>query len=256
MDAVIAGLPPAAVAAAAAVMFVACFVKGVVGFAMPMIAISGLGSFLPPELALAAIILPILATNVSQSLRQGWRAAWGSVRRFRVLLATLILGIAATAQLVPAIPQALFFALLGVPITLWAAAQLAGLPIRLPTRPQRPVEAAVGAVAGVIGGISGVWGPPILIYLLSIGTAKAENLRVQGVTFLFGGIVLCAAHLRSGVLNGATLPLSALLVAPAMLGLIAGYAVQDRLDQTSFRRWTLVVLMISGLNLLRRALAG
>ncbi len=254
MDTFAAGLSPAAFAAAAAVMFAACFVKGVIGFAMPMIAISALGSFMPPQLALAAIIVPILATNVSQSLRQGWREAWGSVRRFRLMILALILGIGATAQLVLAIPQALFFAVLGVPITLWAAAQLAGWRLRLPAEPRGPVEAGVGAVAGVLGGLSGIWGPPILIYLVSIGSAKAETLRVQGVTFLIGGIALFVAHLRSGILDAATLPFSAVLAVPALLGLAAGYAVQDRLDHERFRRWTLIVLALTGLNLLRRAL--
>ena len=74
-------------------IFVACFValgaglvKGLVGFAMPMIMISGLSSVIAPELALAGLILPTLATNGVQALRQGWKAAWGSIRRFRVFL--------------------------------------------------------------------------------------------------------------------------------------------------------------------------
>ena len=41
------------------------FVKGVVGFGMPMIFISGLSSFLSPELALAGLILPTVASNVA-----------------------------------------------------------------------------------------------------------------------------------------------------------------------------------------------
>ena len=35
-----------------------------------------------------------------------------------------------------------------------------------------------------------------------------------------------------------------------------GFRVQDRLDQARFRRWTLVVLVLAGLNLVRKALAG
>jgi uncharacterized protein len=43
------------------------------------------------------------------------------------------------------------------------------------------------------------------------------------------------------------------LVLPAALGLSLGYAVQDRLDQQRFRRWTQILLLFTGLNLLRRA---
>jgi hypothetical protein len=54
-------------------------------------------------------------------------------------------------------------------------------------------------------------------------------------------------------MHSATLTFSAVLVGPAMLCLALGYAVQDRLDQQRFRRWTQVLLVLTGLNLMRRA---
>ena len=50
-------------------------VKGVVGFAMPTILISGLTFVLAPEQALAALIVPTLVTNGWQALRQIGRAS-------------------------------------------------------------------------------------------------------------------------------------------------------------------------------------
>ena len=44
---------------------IAGLVKGVVGFALPMVMISILGSVVSPELALAGLILPTLVTNSS-----------------------------------------------------------------------------------------------------------------------------------------------------------------------------------------------
>jgi hypothetical protein len=113
-----------------------------------------------------------------------------------------------------------------------------------------------GAVGGLYGGISGVWGPPLIVYLLSVGTPKDEALRVQGVVFLIGAVVLLAAHLGSGVMNAATLPFSAALVVPAMAGMALGQRAGRRLDQARFRRWTQVLLVATGLNLVRSALAG
>ena len=56
-----------------------------------------------------------------------------------------------------------------------------------------------------------------------------------------------------GVLSGATLPLSALMVLPALAGMALGLAVQDRFDQRTFpARDPLAVLLVAGLNLLRR----
>ena len=69
-----------------AVAVLAGLIKGMVGFGMPMILISGLSSVLPPDVALGWLILPTLVTNGWQALRQGVRAAWESIRRFRLFL--------------------------------------------------------------------------------------------------------------------------------------------------------------------------
>ena len=44
------------------------------------------------------------------------------------------------------------------------------------------------------------------------------------------------------------------MVVPALLGMQLGFALQDRMDVVQFRRWTLVLLVLTGLNLIRRAL--
>ena len=84
---------------------------------------------------------------------------------------------------------------------------------------------------------------------------KQEQVRVQGVVFLLGAMGLTVAHLLSGILNAQTIPLSAALCIPAFAGMLAGFALQDRMDAAQFRRWTLVLLVITGLNLVRRALS-
>jgi hypothetical protein len=89
---------------------------------------------------------------------------------------------------------------------------------------------------------------------MSVGADKETTVRVQGVVFLVGAMVLVGAHLQSGVLNAATLPFSAVLVVPAMIGLGLGYVLQDRLDQARFGFWTQVLLVLTGVNLMRRAL--
>ena len=69
-----------------------------------------------------------------------------------------------------------------------------------------------------------------------------------------GAVVLLMSHLKSGVLNMQTVPLSLWLVVPAMIGMGIGLRVQDRLDQEKFRRATLAVLILAGLNLIRRGM--
>ena len=95
-----------------------------------------------------------------------------------------------------------------------------------------------------------------MLFLTALGTDKRDQMRVQGVVYGLGAVMLTFAHLGSGILNRTTLPLSALAVLPALAGIALGRRVHDRLPQQSFRRLTLLLLVLVGLNLIRRALVG
>lgn len=236
-----------------AVTAFAGFVKGAIGFAMPIIMASAFAAVLPPPVALAALILPVLTTNVHQALRQGWGAALGSIRDYRWHIGMVLLAMSLSAGFAQSIPQGLMYGLLGLPILGFALWQLSGQPMTLPIHHRRRAEIATGIVGGLYGGISGIWGPPLVVLLLSIGAEKREQIRVQGVVFLLGAAGLTVAHLLSGILNAQTIPLSAALCVPAFAGMLAGFALQDRMNVAQFRRWTLVLLVVTGLNLVRRA---
>jgi len=245
---------PILLAAAAGVTLFAGFVKGAVGFAMPMIMIAAFSAFLPAPLALALLILPTLVTNIAQAFRQGRAAAWETACKFRLHVGAVVLGLLITSQFAFQIPKPLLLAGLGAPILGFALWQLAGQSLAIPIHHRARAEIALGLVGGLYGGISGVWGPPLLVLLLSLHVEKQEMLRVQGVVFLIGSVVLTGAHLASGVLNAQTLPLSALMVIPALIGNQIGLAVQDRLNPKRFRFWTLILLVVTAANLLRQAL--
>ena len=224
-------LSPYELGLAALIAILAGFVKGVVGFAMPLVFISGLTIFMPPELALAGLIVPTLVTNAHQALRQGMHAAVRSTIDFRVFLVC------------------------GVPVTFFALLQLGGYTFKLSRRNTR-VEVVAGAVAGALGGLSGIWGPPTVAYLTALNTPKHEQMRIQGVIYGLGAVALLFAHIGSGVLRAETIGFSLAMVPTAYLGMSIGMAFTDRIDQMAFRRATLAVLLVAGLNLIRRAWLG
>jgi uncharacterized membrane protein YfcA len=228
-----------AFALAMLVTLLAGVVKGAVGFAMPVIMISVFGSFMSVELALAGLI-----------------AALASVVKFKVLISVLVVFIIMSAQLLPYISQRVMLALLGGPIIAFAITQLMGVQMALDLRNRNRAEWTAGIIGGLYGGVSGVWGPPVLMYLLSIGIEKREQVRVLGVIFMIGAAALLLAHAQSGVINAVSFPFSLALAVPAMSGVFLGYAIQDRLNTERFRYWTLVFLALTGLNLLRRAYFG
>ena len=256
MDIFMGGLPLSVFLMAFGVALFAGFVKGAIGFALPLIMIAVLPSFMPAQTALAALILPVLVTNLHQSLRNGLRDAMVSARKFwRIIFAT-IAGIVISAPFVVIIPQQVMFLLLGAAVLVFSLMQISGWAPEIRPIWRNPIEFATGVLAGLYGGISGVWGPPTIAYLLAVKVEKREMVRVLNVIFTMGAVVLIVVHLRSGVLNAQTIPLSAAMLVPATLGLFLGYAVQDRLDAEKFPRYALIMLCVSAINLLRRGVFG
>ncbi|NNU81546.1 sulfite exporter TauE/SafE family protein [Halovulum dunhuangense] len=254
MAELVAEFGAATVVAAFGVMLLAGFVKGAIGFALPIIAVSGIGALMSAELAIASILLPGLFTNLQQTLRDGVAAARETTLKYWRTNLLLVGLMGFFAQIVVMLPDQVLYLILGLLICAATALQLSGWRPHLSPGAVHRAEWGTGVVAAAFGGLTGVWGPPLVLYLLARDTPKAEMVRAQGIFFLLGSAVLIGAHLISGLLDTRSLPFSAWLIVPAFLGMILGQKVQDRLPQERFRKLTLIVLAILGLNLLRRGL--
>jgi uncharacterized membrane protein YfcA len=174
---------------------------------------------------------------------------------FRVFLIVGFFTLVGCAQLVRVIPEPTMMAVIGVPVTFFAALQLSGYQMSLSRRSVK-IEGFAGAVAGALAGLSGIWGPPTVAYLTALNTPKHDQIRVQGVIFGLGSVALLFSHIGSGVLRAETIHFSLAMVPSAFVGMWAGMAVMERIDQKGFRRATLFVLLVAGLNLIRRAWFG
>lgn len=231
-------------------------VKGSVGFALPLIMISGLSSFLDPKLALAGILVSVLATNGWQVTRQGYAAARAAAVLHWRYLVIVMAAIFAAAQLVTSIPSESFYLILGIPVVGLSVLQLSGVTLSIPPGRRVQAEWGIGLISGILGGLAGTWGPTTVLYLLAIDTPKARQMVVQGVIYGAGSVVLVLAHLRSGILNGDTIWFSAALLPAALVGMAIGFRVQDRMDQALFKKVTLLILIVAGVNLIRKGLSG
>ncbi|MCI4663153.1 MAG: sulfite exporter TauE/SafE family protein [Neomegalonema sp.] len=238
----------------ATLFFVGGFIKGLVGFALPLIAVTGAASILPAQTAVATVILPVLISNLFQALRQGVRPLLATFRRFWALNIMLGAMIFLGANLLPGLNERSFFALIGAVTFSAALIQLLGWRPRIAPRWEQKASLIAGGVGGVIGGLSGIWGPPVVLFMNALRLDKEEHKRAIGLAFLIGALILAPAHMHTGVLDSRTLPFSAALIIPTVLGMAMGGAAEKRLDAEMFRKATLIVLLLASLNLLRRAI--
>ena len=254
MDVLTTLVPLSLLAYAAGVTLLAGVVKGAVGFAMPLVMVSGLSLVMEPYLAVAALILPIVMSNGLQVLKAGLGNAMDAIREFWIYISLVCVMILITAQFLTSIPAQTMYLVLGIPVVLLCGIQLAGLKIVIAEKWRRTASVVAGLLAGTMGGMAGTWGPPTVLYLVAVDTPKVRQIVVQGVIYGLGSVMLLLGHLRSGVLNGQTIWLSGVLLLPAFVGMWMGFRIQDRIDQATFRKATLAVLLIAGLNLVRRGL--
>lgn len=240
----------------ASVYLLGGYVKGAVGFALPMISVAGGATVLDAQTAVATMILPVILTNILQAFREGVGPLLAVLRRFWMVIVIILGVIAVSAPLLVWMPDRLFFATLGVGVGVFGALQLAGWRPEIRPEHEKRWGVGVGVLSGFYGGVAGIWGPPYIFYLTALKLPKEAQVRAAGAAFLAGSLVITPAHVLTGVLSAERAMLSAAMVPVAVLGMFLGQRLQDRMDQNKFRRLTLIVLLISSVNLLRRAIFG
>lgn len=255
-NAVLDLMPLWAFLAACGVALVAGVVKGAIGFALPLILMSGMSLFLDPLIALGGLIVPALLSNVLQAFRHPIAEVKEAIRENWRFIAMVCVMILIVAQIVVYLPTQAFYLVLGLPVVGLSLVQLFGWRLRIPPGREHMAQWSIGGLAGVLGGITGSWGPATVLYLLALETPKQRQMLVQGVVYSLGAVTLVLGHLQSGVFYWATAIFSGLLMVPTLAGMAMGFWIGDRLDAERTRKIILIVLVIAGLNLIRRGLFG
>ncbi len=246
------GLGIEVLAAIAVVLLLGGTVKGAMGVGLPLIAVPGMAMLVDVPTAVAVMIVPIVVSNLWQALHLGWPGAL--LRRFWPLILTMIAALWWASGFVATADARLLSGILGAMVILFAGLELASVRIRVPPGGERPAGLIVGALSGITGGLSTVFAPPLILFLVALDLRKDAFVQAIGTLFFVGSAPLLAFYGLHGVLNGDNVWLSALACVPVLGGLAAGQRLRDRIPQERFRRLLLVLLLLIGANLLRRAL--
>jgi uncharacterized membrane protein YfcA len=230
---------------------VAGVVKGITGIGIPMVSIALLSIAVSVPQAVALLPVPILVANTWQAFR-GRRFRW-SLRRFRPLIIALALGMVIGALLLKRVDDRLLQAIIGVAVMLFSITSLSTPELRVSAPAERPLGAVAGALGGVLGGMSSLFGPPILMFLVSLHLPKDEFVAAIGAIYLLGGVFLLVALAGVRVLGPEEVALSALATPPLLAGMALGQWLRDRISQKAFRTGLLLTVMLIGASLLLRA---
>jgi uncharacterized membrane protein YfcA len=176
-----------------------------------------------------------LATNL-------WQAAIGPgiasiLRRLWLMQLGIVVGVGLAPALFPDRQEAFGRHLLGGCLVAYGALGLVGWRASpLPQRWDKLVGLLTGALTGIITGLTGVFVLPAVPYLQSLGFGKDGLAQALGVSFTTSTLALALMLAFQGHLTLGTSIASALVVIPAVLGMVLGQAVRGEMSEALFRR--------------------
>jgi uncharacterized membrane protein YfcA len=206
---------------------------------------------LPPVEAAAILVVPSLVTNLWQAL------AGPHLRALMRRMATMLIGICAGALIGAVLlvrPDAQATVALGAALIVYAAVGLARLNFSIPSRAEWWAGPIAGLVTGLITAATGVFVLPAGPYLQAIGLDRDELVQAMGVSFTVSTLALAAALGIGGAMPHALAGTSVLALAPALIGMVAGQWLRQRISPATFRLWFFLGLLVLGAHLMLRTL--
>lgn len=244
-------LTPLSLLLSALALFAGATCKGLTGVGLPLIAVPIIALVTTPQLAITTLVIPILASNVLQTVRGGHVRA--NLRRFWPVLVTLVPSLVASAFILASLPAAPLMLILGVVLMVSAALSLARPTLTLSPRAETLANPVVGVVAGVLGGITSFYGPPMLLYLSGLRLPPDRFVSAIGMLYFCGGATLLLALAGYGMFTPASFALSVAACLPMVPGLMLGMRLRRHVPAHLFRTIILSILILLGAHLVARA---
>ena len=244
----------ATILSGAAVVLVAAFLKGIIGFGFPTTATTLLALFVDVKTAVALVIVPNIVMDGVQMARRGQLLA--TARRLAFLLVAGAVGIVLGTQLLVTLPAWVATLVLGLFTLAFVALNATSFSPRLAPEWERSVGPIVGFVSGIVGGLTNTPGTALVILFYALGFPKDEFVRSIALSFVVLKLTQLAAVAHYGLMSWGLFTVSLGLTAVALVAFYAGLKVQDRLDQRRFNRAVLIFLGATGLWLVIRSWRG
>ena len=245
-------LSGASLGIAALIIVWAYIVYGLTGFGSSITALPLLVQFIPLREAVPLILVFDLFVGVLMGLNNRRVIDRGEVKR---LLPFMLVGMVLGVTLLVSVPERALLILLGVFVLAYSAWSLV-------LRPEvRPLSsrwaAAFGTFGGVFTALFGTGGPIYTIYL----ARRLPDKTVLRATI--SGLLLLSALARLVLFTGAglyaqpqVLPLAAVLLPCALLGLYLGNHLHYRLAPRLVVQIVWVILIVGGAGLMWRGIVG
>lgn len=246
-------LAPWILAWCALAMALGGLVKGVLGVGTPLLTVPMMALALPIHEAVAIMAVPVVVANLWQAYDA--ERPVETIKRFWPALIALLAGTWFGVWILSGIEEDVLLTVVGILVICFTLIQGSKRKIMIPAHLERVAGIAFCGSAGLIGGLSSMFGPMMILYLVSLPALEKDKF-VNTISFLYVGAVVPWAVLLIAmeVLDARLLAVSGLAVIPLAAGLLIGRSIRKHVKDSIFYRLILGILIVSGASMIWRAL--
>lgn len=237
-------------AAMAAILLVAYFIRGITGFGSGLVAVPLLALFLPLQFVVPLVLLLDFTASLLIGGLHFKRVQWGEIG---VLIPFGIIGVVLGTSLLVNLPPEPMLVALAAFVFAFAVRSMLNLHGDQPVSRGWAVPASL--TGGTVGGLFGTGGPPYVIYLSHRIRDKSELRATLSALFFTEGLTRIASFLVAGLLVTPRVWVAYIVALPLVLGaLYLGGHVHVSLSREQMTRLVGVLLLVSSASLLLKAL--
>lgn len=227
----------------------AYIILGISGFGSALVTIPLLVHFLPLQTVVPLVVMVDFLATVTTGVRFREHV---ELSELKLLIPSVIVGILSGVTLLAMLPKHAALVLLGMLVTGYGLYRLLTTPSGKPV--SRWWGIPTGISGGLIGGLFGVGGPIYATYMAARIHDPSRMRATLSAVFSFSTGLRVAVYLISGLLLQSEVWWAFLLLLPAMpIGLAIGHRLHSKLTRQQIGRFVSVLLVISGLSLLWKA---
>ncbi len=232
-------------------LFLAGIVKGATGLGYSSCALPFLVSAIGLKPAMALVIIPAMATNVTVAFTAGHFTE--IARRFSNLYLAMLPGIAIGVYLLAWIAQSIATRTLGIVIIAYALLSLLRPDLAISKTSERTLQMPTGFANGILTGLTGSQVMPLFPYMMAIELDPNRLVQAINLAVSLSSIVLAIGLFTAGIMTPALLGVSVLAIAPALAGVEIGTRMRRFIPASKFKAVVLYVLAATGFMLLIRS---
>lgn len=231
------------------IIFVSGLIQGTTSFGFCLVALPLISLFLPlklivPVLALFSLIMnTIILYDVRKSVK------------FKTISTLILGGIVATplgTKLLMVIDDKVLRLIVGITIVLLAGLMYFNISFKI--KKTNVAYIPVGFASGLLGGSLSLSGPPIVLFLTNIGVSKETFKATLTAYFWVLNIITIITYLFNSLINVSVIKTATYLLPAMLVGVFTGIYLSKKINESVFKKLTLVLLLVMGLIAITTAL--